>query len=241
MALGRRLLLSRSAAVRSDPSIASREGASIMLMVVRSPVVDSDFALLAAWREGDRNAGQELLARYFDAVYGFFRSKIEHLAEDLTQQTFLRCVEARDDVRQGGSFRCYLFVVARNELYGHLRRASTRTTDPDFEVSSLADLVASPSTLLVAREEHKLLVHALRRLPLSLQVALELRYVQRLRGDELAEVLGVPLGTVRSRIRRGVEQLRENVAKLSSSSFPIRTTVTDLQRWAEHLRASAPR
>ncbi len=214
---------------------------AVLQLVVRSEPVDSDVALLAAWRDGDRNAGQELLGRYFDAVYGFFRSKIEHVAEDLTQQTFLRCVESRDEVRQGGSFRCYLFVVARNELYGHLRRASTRTTDPDFEVSSLADLVASPSTLLMAREDHKLLVHALRRLPLALQVTLELRFVQRLRGEELAEVLGIPLGTVRSRIRRGVEQLRTNIAELSSSSAPVRTTLTDLQRWAEDLRGAERR
>jgi RNA polymerase sigma-70 factor (ECF subfamily) len=200
-----------------------------------APVV-SDFDLLDAWRAGDRAAGSELFARHFGPVYGFFRSKIEHVAEDLTQQTFLRCVEARDDFRGAASFRCYLFVVARNVLYSHLRRRGNRDIDLDFEVNSLEDLVASPSTLLVVREEHKLLVHALRRLPIALQVALELYYVQRLRGDELAEVLGIPVGTVRSRIRRGIEQLRANISELADSAQPVRTTLTDLARWAAGVR-----
>jgi RNA polymerase sigma-70 factor (ECF subfamily) len=134
----------------------------------------TDFALLDAWRDGDRSAGSELFARYFGPVYGFFRSKLEHAAEDLTQQTFLNCVEARDDFRRTGSFRTYLFVVARNVLFGYLRRRGNKATDIDFEVTSIADLDPSPSTLLAFREDHKMLVHALRRLPLDLQVALEL-------------------------------------------------------------------
>ena len=53
----------------------------------------SDFELLEAWREGDQRAGRELFARHFDAIYRFFRSKIEDAADDLTQQTFLGCVK----------------------------------------------------------------------------------------------------------------------------------------------------
>ena len=112
-----------------------------------------DFDLLTAWRRGDRAAGSELFARHFGAVFGFFRSKVEHVAEDLTQQTFLACVEARDDFRGTANFSVYLFVIARNMLYGHLRRKANRTADPDFEVTSLADLDPSPSGLLVFREQ----------------------------------------------------------------------------------------
>jgi RNA polymerase sigma-70 factor (ECF subfamily) len=196
----------------------------------------SDFELLDAWREGDRSAGSELFGRYFGPVYGFFRSKLEHAAEDLTQQTFLNCVEARDDFRGAGSFRTYLFVVARNVLFGHLRRRANRDVDLDFEVTSIADLDASPSTMLGFREDHKLLVHALRRLPVDLQVALELYYVQRMRAPALATILGIPPGTVRSRIRRAIEQLRLGMCDLAASPQRIRTTLTDLNRWAAELR-----
>lgn len=201
--------------------------------------MEDDRELLEQWRGGDRDAGSELLSRHFAAVYGFFRSKLEHVAEDLTQQTFLRCVEARDQFHGRSSVRVYLLVIARNLLYSHLRRKATRTTDPDFDVSSLADLEDSPSTLMLAREDQKILVHALRRLPLSLQVALELYYVQRLRGEELAEVMAIPPGTVRSRIRRGLEQLRDAMSELAASPQRIRTTTTDLRGWAEAVRNRA--
>lgn len=199
----------------------------------------SDFDLLEAWRSGDRSAGSELFARHFAHVFGFFRSKIEHAAEDLTQQTFLACVESRDAFRGATTFRIYLFIVARNCLYSHVRRKANRATDHDFELTSLADLDPSPSGMLVFREHHKLLVHALRRLPIELQVTLELYYVQRLRGAEIAEVLGLPGGTVRSRIRRAIEQLRENATILASSPQAMRTTLTDLHRWADDVRAAA--
>lgn len=208
-------------------------------MLAFASVVVSDFELLDAWRDGDRSAGSELFARHFAAVYGFFRNKIEPVAEDLTQQTFMRCVEVRDDFRGASSFRTYLFVIARSLLFNHLRRRGARDREPDLEVESLQDLEPSPSTLLVVREDHKLLVHALRRLPVSLQVALELYYVQRLRGHELAEVLAIPPGTVRSRIRRGIEQLRANISELAASPQAIRTTLTDLHRWAAAVRDTA--
>lgn len=199
----------------------------------------SDFDLLEAWRAGERAAGSELFSRHFGHVYGFFRSKLEDVAEDLTQQTFMRCVKARDEFRQAASFRTYLFVIARNVLYNHLRSAHRGKADPDFEVTALVDLAPSASTLLGVREEHKLLVHALRRLPVDLQVTLELYYVQRLRGRELVEAVGLPPGTVRSRIRRGIQLLRVNLSELATSPVPIRTTLTDLARWAEDLRAAA--
>lgn len=198
-----------------------------------------DFDLLAAWQRGDRSAGSELFARYFPSVYGFFRAKLAHLAEDLTQETFLRCEQSRAEFRAEGSFRAYIFAIARNLLYEHLRRGWNRAGRADFEEESLEDLVPSPSAILVAHEQDKVLVHALRRLPLALQITLEFYYVQRLRGNELARVLELPPGTVRSRIRRGVEHLRRAIEELTAGPQPIRTTLTDLQRWAEHVRAEA--
>lgn len=209
--------------------------------VVDSMEVDTDLELLDAWRDGDRAAGAELFSRHFAAVYGFFRNKLEDAAEDLTQQTFLRCVESRDAFRGTSSFRGYMFVIARNLLFEQLRRRGARRVEPDFDVDSLEDLVASPSTILRVHEDHQLLVQSLRRLPLSLQVALELYFVQRMRGDEIAIALDIPPGTVRSRIRRALEQLREITAELSSSPSSLRATTTDLQRWAAVVREGTPR
>ncbi len=202
-----------------------------------SPVPDprDDLQLVQAWRGGDRAAGAELLTRHFDAIFGFFRTKLAAQAEDLTQQTFLRCVESREVLR-GHGVRTYLWAIARNLLCDHLRAGARRPELVDFDVVSLADLDPDPAVWVVEREEHKLLIHALRRLPLDLQLALELYYVQQLRGPEVAAVLGVPLGTGRSRVRRGIERLQREMEALSNSPQHVRTTLTDLQRWASEVR-----
>jgi RNA polymerase sigma-70 factor (ECF subfamily) len=198
-------------------------------------VAATDFELLDAWRAGNRDAGNALFDRYFDAVFRFFRNKVTEGAEDLVQQTFLACVQSRDHFRKDASFRTYLFTAARSKLYNYLERRG-REGAIDWGVTSCADLGVSPSGLLAQGQEQRLLLHALRRLPVDLQVALELYYFEQVRGPELAEVLGVPEGTVRSRLRRGREILREQLVQLSSSLEDVESTMTNLDDWAAAVR-----
>ena len=195
----------------------------------------SDFDLLDAWRAGDRDAGNALFDRYFDAVFRFFRNKVSKGAEDLVQQTFLACVQSRDHFRKDASFRTYLFTAARSKLYNYLERRG-REGAIDWGVTSCADLGVSPSGLLARGEEQRLLLHALRSLPVDLQVALELYYFEQVRGPELAEVLGVPEGTVRSRLRRGREILREQLLASSASPADVESTLSNLEDWAAAVR-----
>ena len=195
----------------------------------------SDFDLLDAWRAGDRDAGNALFDRYFDAVFRFFRNKVSEGAEDLVQQTFLACVQSRDHFRKDASFRTYLFTAARSKLYNYLERRG-REGAIDWGVTSCADLGVSPSGLLARGEEQRLLLHALRSLPVDLQVALELYYFEQVRGPELAEVLGVPEGTVRSRLRRGREILREQLLASSASPADVESTLSNLEDWAAAVR-----
>jgi len=199
------------------------------------PAPVSDFDLLDAWRAGDREAGNTLFDRYFDAMYRFFRNKVTEGAEDLVQQTFLACVQSRDHFRKDASFRTYLFTAARSKLYNYLERRG-REGAIDWGVTSCADLGVSPSGKMAQAEQHRLLLHALRRLPVDLQVALELFYFEQVRGPELAEVLGVPEGTVRSRLRRGRDLLREQLAILAQSPADIESTMTNLDDWAAAIR-----
>jgi RNA polymerase sigma-70 factor (ECF subfamily) len=163
---------------------------------------DSDLELLEAWRGGDAKAGNALFDRYFDAVFRFFRNKVADHADDLVQQTFLALVQARDRFRGDSSVRTYLFTAARSKLFNYLERRA-REGAVDYGVTSCEDLGISPTGVLARDQQQQHLLHALRRLPIELQLALELFYFERVRGPELAEVLGVPEGTVRSRLRRG--------------------------------------
>ena len=197
----------------------------------------TDFELLEAWRGGDENAGRELFGRYFDAVYRFFRNKVDEVAEDLTQQTFMGLVQSRDRFRGDASFRTYLFMIARKKLYSHLRTTQRRSDPVEFHSTSVADLgLVSPSRAVAARQEQQLLLQALRRLPIEMQVALELFYWEELTVAEIAEVLETPVGTVKSRLQRARARLDQVIAELAESEDLLRSTVDNFERWARELQ-----
>lgn len=195
----------------------------------------SDADLLEAWRNGDKQAGSELFDRYFDAVHRFFRSKVDEGSEDLVQQTFLALVSHRDALEKGSSFRTYLFVVARNKLYSHFRSRARREDKVDFGVTSVIDLGASPSKVVAGQQERTLLVQALRRVPLETQCLLEFYYVERMTAPELAQVMNLPEGTIRSRLRRGLERLRKEMERIAENKEQLETTASDLDAWAQAL------
>jgi RNA polymerase sigma factor (sigma-70 family) len=188
--------------------------------------VASDAELFEAWRAGDEHAGNELFERHFEALFRFFRGKLHDGAEDLVQQTFLACVRNIEGYRGEASFRTYLFTIARSKLLDFLK-VRRRKQDPlDFEHVSLVDLGVSPSMWAVQREEGMLLATALRHLPVDLQIAIELFHLEDMPASEVARVLGVPEGTVRSRVRRGLEQLREHIRRLASAPREAETTLS---------------
>ena len=177
----------------------------------------TDEALLAAWRAGDRGAGDELLGRHFDSVLRFFRSKLGDDVEDLLQRTFLDCVEGKAQIA-GSGFRGYLFAVARNRLFDHLRSKYRRPGVVDIGEISVADLGTTPSGH-VARDQRRALVQrALTLISVDHQIALELTYWEGLAGAEIATVLNISEHTVRSRLARAREALREALASLTSTA-----------------------
>jgi RNA polymerase sigma-70 factor (ECF subfamily) len=177
-----------------------------------------------------------LFDRYFDSLFRFFRNKVTEGADDLVQQTFLACVKSRDRFRGDSSFRTYLFTAARSKLYDDLDRRRKEGDAVDYGVTSCADLGISPSGIVARSERQRLLLLALRELPIDLQIALELYYFEQIRGPELAQVLGVPEGTVRSRLRRGLEILRARLQEPAKSPVHAESSVEDIEAWAAELR-----
>lgn len=175
----------------------------------------NDAELLAAWRNGDRRAGERLVERHFRTVYGFFRNKLDGEVEDLVQRVFLRCVESRDAFRGESSFRTYLLAIARNELFAHWRGRGVHV-DPATSSIALIDTGTTPTAALDSQREHRLLVRALRSLPLDDQIALELAYFENLSTRELAGVLEIPENTVRSRLSRARDKLRAVLVELGT-------------------------
>lgn len=198
-----------------------------------------DFALLDQWGSGDRTAGNTLLMRHFDTVYRFFVGKIgdDGEVDDLIQRTFLACVEARDRFRREAAFRTFLLTVARHELFGFFRRKRTHgARSQPLGSMSVAELGSSVRAAMVRREEERLLLSALREIPLDLQITIELHYWEGLSTSELAAVLEIPQGTVKSRLRRAREALHDAMARLAQDSATFEATVSDFEHWAVQVR-----
>lgn len=203
--------------------------------------MESDIDLLAAWRAGDPGAGNALLRRYFDALYRFFAHKIDDEVEDLIQRTFLAIVRSKDAIREGSSFRAYMFTVGRNELFRYLRERRRSRDALDVGSVSVADLGTSPTGGVARRKDQALLLGALRSIPLDLQIVLELHYWEDMTTAELAAALEVPQGTVKSMLRRAREQLEQRLQRLARGGPEPQTTLADLEAWAAAIRDAARR
>lgn len=216
--------------------LASRRPGSFSDIFVRLDAED-DKALYARWRDGDRDAGAALIERHYDSLYRFFRTKVGPDADDLVQRTVLICADHERGFRGESSFRTYVFAVARNVLLEFFRsRTKSSSRDSDVSASAVAEMSPGPSTFAAERGEFRLLVMALQQLPLDIQVTLELFYWEDLGVGELAKVLAIPPGTVKSRLYRGRELLREAMAKIdvpADDAASIRLLLAD---WAAQMQ-----
>ena len=198
--------------------------------------MDRDAQLLQAWRDGDASAGERLFDRHFVALSRFFRNKVRDGVDDLIQATFLGLMETRDRYRGQGSFRSYVFGVAFNVLRNHYRDARRDADRIDPAVTSMFDLAPGASSVIAARDEQRLLLEALRHIPLEHQALLELYFWEPLTAPEIATALGLPEGTVRTRIRRGKGLLREEMERLSENRSLIESTLSNLDDWARSVK-----
>lgn len=199
-----------------------------------------DASLLSRWRAGDAQAGGLLVRRHVGALERFFRGKAGPASElaDLVQQSLAACVQARDRVPEGLAFRAYLLGIARNVLLHALRRRGRRP-EPDAldEPLLVGPSELSPSRVVAAKAERQLLLRALRRLPFELQWVIELHYWEGMLQDDIAAVLGVPPGTIKSRLSRAKQRLREQIAAIAEDPRLQASTVDDFERWARELAA----
>lgn len=193
-----------------------------------------DFTLLDAWAEGDHAAAREVMRRYTGPLMRFFDRKLDGPIEDLVQDTLLACIKGRHDFRREGGFRSYVFGIARHVLFAALR-TKHRAAAIDVEVSRLVDLEPSPSRLVAHKHEMRVLLDALRRLPIETQVLLELYHWQKLSGPELATALGIGERALRSRLHRAMLLLREAVAEVAESPELLSSSLADFDSWAQGL------
>jgi RNA polymerase sigma factor (sigma-70 family) len=173
---------------------------------------EDDADLLLRWRAGDPRAAQQLVRRHYAKVERFFRRQPPPEVADLVQNTFLRCLQVQHELLEPEKFAAFLMGIARNEL---LRRRE-RNAGPRGRVDSLDATELEPSTTIAEHLEsaqaYDRFESALRTLPAELRIAIELHYREQLTGAEVADRLGIPEGTARSRIRLGRARLCDALA-----------------------------
>lgn len=167
-----------------------------------------DAERLEAWRAGDDAAGSALFGKYFESIRRFFANKTDAEVEDLVQSSFERCVRGSEQIREAAAFRGYLFGIAHNVLLEHYR-GRRRDQVIDFTVRSMVDLTGRASARLAHGDDRARLLAALQTLPMDSQILLELFYWERMPASQIAEVLRVAEGTVRSRLHRARTRLRQ--------------------------------
>ena len=199
--------------------------------------MSADVDLLRRWASGDAGAGRELVERHFESVYRFFRGKIDRGCDDLTQQVFATCVAEPERFRGEGSLRSYLLAVARHTLFNHFRGQRREARALQIGEHSAFEMTRSPSSGLALRGEVRLLREALRRLPLDLQIVLELHYWEEATTAEIARVVEIPVGTVKTRLARARRSLRAQIESAREEPGLLKSTLEGLDTWAQELRS----
>lgn len=166
-------------------------------------------------RQGEGRAFSELVARYQDRVYRFLlrltRSRDD--AMDLTQDTFMRAYQSLDRWQPDALFRTWLFRIARNAAVDRFRRDKVvEFVDLDEDVD-VPDHAAGPEAVLETAQRFRILEEALERLPAEYREIILLREIEGMSYDELAQVLGLQAGTVKSRLSRARAALLDMVQR----------------------------
>jgi RNA polymerase sigma factor (sigma-70 family) len=176
-------------------------------------------ALIAAARKGDARAFNQLVLLYQSMVYNLAYRILSdpEAAADATQDAFISAHRAMRRFR-GGSFKAWLLRIVTNACYDQLRSKQRRPasslddlpTEADHTLY-MRDPAEGPEDYVLRRELNRVLEAAIRALPAEQRIVLVLSDVQGLSYNEIADVTGLSLGTVKSRLSRGRARLRDSL------------------------------
>jgi RNA polymerase sigma-70 factor (ECF subfamily) len=185
----------------------------------------ADEELVRRVQRGDKKAFDLLVLKYQNRIVQLINRYVRdaHEAQDIAQETFIKAYRAMASFRGDSAFYTWIYRIAINTAKNHLAARSRRPTDDEIEVevaeqfegeNSLRDQ-ETPEGILLSEELGQTIQLALEELPGELRTAITLREMDGLSYDEIAEVMGCPVGTVRSRIFRAREAIDKKIKSLN--------------------------
>jgi len=201
---------------------------------VADATASGDLCLAEALRQGDGRAYEELIARFQQPVFTLAARLLNDPAEaaDVVQEVFLKVFRSIGNFRGQSSLKTWIYRITVNEAHNarrwffrHRRREVELETEP-LEArnwtETIPDSSRSPFDLTFDHEQAGIIGAALERINPVFRAAVVLRDITDLSYEEIAEILGVSLGTVKSRILRGREALREELKGDFKGGRPLR-------------------
>lgn len=191
-----------------------------------APRTLTDAALVARVQAGDRAAFGLLVEKYRRRVERLIGRLVRDAAEveDLAQEAFIKAYRAIDSFRGESAFYTWLYRIALNTAKNHLmsakREVATTSTTAENDEGESVDLLEgqgsdeTPERLLLTQEIARTVEAAMAELPEELRTAIQLRELDGLSYEEIAETMGCPIGTVRSRIFRAREAIARRLRPL---------------------------
>jgi len=205
-------------------AFSSDSGSLSILAGAPSGMSEEDARILRGLRAGIEDAYEELINRYEQPVYGMIYRLLGNESEacDVVQEVFLKVFRNVGSFRGQSTLRTWIYRIAVNEAHNHRRwfvrhhRREISIEKEGSERDSALDLAQdpgrSPYELALDGETRALIERALRQINPVFRTAVVLRDIQNLSYEEIAEILQVSLGTVKSRILRGREALRRELS-----------------------------
>jgi RNA polymerase sigma-70 factor (ECF subfamily) len=179
--------------------------------------VDSDEILAQQIQQGNTDALASLVKRHHSQLIGYVYRLCgdRNLAEDLTQDAFLRVIRAIHTYHYPQSFKAWLYAIATNLARDHFKRAEMRYRTLDTE--SASQILEAPDShlepIFERLTEAQQVINALMQLSEVHRVTIVLRYYEHFSLQEIADALAIPLGTVKSRLNSGLRHLRQQLEK----------------------------
>jgi RNA polymerase sigma-70 factor (ECF subfamily) len=183
-----------------------------------------DHSLMAAIKEGDHSAFSEIVRRYQDKItnHVYYLLHDYETAVDISQETFIRLFQHAERYRADFSFSTYIYRIAQNLAISVIRQRKRRgvfqmpffTSDKDgdeMEVEVADHRIIAPEDLMIDDERLQAVRRAITTLPENYRIPLVLRDVEEKSYEEIGEILNLPDGTVKSRINRARNLLKEKL------------------------------